>query len=51
MYLRHIWRLCDPSKPDQLFALGTIWTDGELFVFRLWSPFPIVCLIPLTLFF
>ncbi|CAN0903858.1 hypothetical protein LINGRAHAP2_LOCUS22762 [Linum grandiflorum] len=29
MYLRHIWRLCDPSKPDQLFALGTIWTDGE----------------------
>ncbi|CAN0925695.1 Replication protein A 70 kDa DNA-binding subunit E [Linum grandiflorum] len=29
LYLRHIWRLCNPSKPDQFFALGTIWTDRE----------------------
>ncbi|CAN0922372.1 Replication protein A 70 kDa DNA-binding subunit E [Linum grandiflorum] len=27
--LRHMWRLCHPARPDQFFALGTIWTDSE----------------------
>ncbi|CAN0906065.1 hypothetical protein LINGRAHAP2_LOCUS24014 [Linum grandiflorum] len=27
-----MWRLCNPAKPEQFFALGTIWTDSEVFV-------------------
>ncbi|CAN0881132.1 hypothetical protein LINGRAHAP2_LOCUS14056 [Linum grandiflorum] len=29
LYLRHMWSLCDPVRPEQFFALSTIWTDQE----------------------
>ncbi|CAN0898100.1 hypothetical protein LINGRAHAP2_LOCUS19522, partial [Linum grandiflorum] len=27
--LLHAWKLGNPSKPDQFFAFGTLWTDAE----------------------
>ncbi|CAN0837254.1 hypothetical protein LINGRAHAP2_LOCUS1749 [Linum grandiflorum] len=27
--LLHAWKLSNPSKPDQFFAFGTLWTDAE----------------------
>ncbi|CAN0921213.1 hypothetical protein LINGRAHAP2_LOCUS32472 [Linum grandiflorum] len=27
--LLHAWKLGNPSKPDQFFAFGTLWTDAD----------------------
>ncbi|CAN0900860.1 hypothetical protein LINGRAHAP2_LOCUS21070 [Linum grandiflorum] len=48
--LQHLWRLCNPVEPDKYFALGTAWTDAEVFFPELSRCVPSRCL-PVLRFF